>query len=172
MPGRARQSVCAAADLLVGAHREVQEIRSVAARRRFSVGRLRKSFARKRTDGVEHPIAAACAAGVAGTGIRIVGTVEIDDRNHQRLVDEPRQQLEHGTCPQRCMFADGFRAFELEAAREDRQPFEQRPLTHAQKLIGPVHERGQRLMPRQCIARSGRKQTKPVAQSARHFLDG
>ena len=90
---------------------------------------------------------------------------------HQRLVDQPRQQVEHRVRGEAVARADRLGGLQRPAAGEDRQPPQQRPLRLGQQVVAPVERRPQRLLARQRGPAAAGQQPEAVVQPPGDLLD-
>ena len=92
-----------------------------------------------------------------------IAAVAVFDRD-ERLLDEPREHVGDLARVEVVARAHVLDRLELEAAREDRQAPEQRPLVGLEQLVAPLERRGQRLLPR-------RRRMAPAAQEAEAVVE-
>ena len=92
----------------------------------------------------------------------LAGALAVD--HHQRLADEPRQQIEHVVLVDAVASAHLLGGVERPRGRKHRQPAEQLPFDIRQQLVTPVHGRLERPLPCDGRSRAAGQQPEPVLQ--------
>ncbi len=118
--------------------------------------RLHEPFARILADGLEETVPARA------------GTLAVS--HHQRLIDQPRQQIEHVALVDAVAAADLLGGLERPAGGEHGQTAEQLTFDMRQQLVAPVHGRLERPLPRDGCARAAGEQAEPVLQTRLDLL--
>lgn len=132
-------------ELRTGLLRECVEMREVGLARRLVFACLHQALLCVLPHRLEHPVA-------------LTSRVE----RHQRLLGQPRQEVEHVGLVEISGSADCHRGVEGEAAREGCQPAEQHALAFLEQIVTPVDERAQRLLAWQCRAVATGQETEAV----------
>ena len=115
-----------------------------------------ESFAGILTDGLQQSVAHGSALMLA---------------DHQRFVDQRREQVEYGARRNGVAGGHHLGGFEGPSAGERRQAAQHGPLVLRQERVTPVHRRSQRLLPGHGSSRARREQTEPIAQPRGNLLD-
>ena len=88
----------------------------------------------------------------------------------ERLLDQRRDEIEDRLGLERVGGGYGLGGIEREAAREDGQPAQQRPLGLGEEVVAPVDQRAQRLLAAQRGARAAGEQAEAVAEAVGDLL--
>ena len=83
----------------------------------------------------------------------------------QRLLDERSDQIEDILRRDRLRAADRLGCLQVETAGEDAQPVEDDLLVLLQQIVGPAHQRPQRLLALQCDATAAGEEFEAIVQS-------
>ena len=116
---------------------------------RARLARLREARRRELADGLQHPVPDVVALGVD---------------LHQRLVDEPRQQVEHRVRVDLVVGGDRLGRGDGEPARERRQASHQHALLRVQQIVAPRDRRLERLLARHRSARATGEEAEAVVE--------
>ena len=92
-------------------------------------------------------------------------------RDRERLVDQPRQQVEHGLVAREVGPADRFARVEVEAVSEDAQPPEEHPLGLAKEVVAPVDRRAERPLTRQGRAAPAGQDPEAVLEAGEEVVE-
>ena len=99
---------------------------------------------------------------VAGSAPAVVG-------DHQRLVHQQRELIEHLVALHVTAAGDRLGGVEVESAQKHRQPAKQDPLGFGQQRVRPVHRGAQGLLAAYRGARTAGQQPEPVMQAVEDF---
>lgn len=88
----------------------------------------------------------------------------------QTVVDQIGDAVEHVDRVRRVVGGDRLRKLQREAAGEDAEPPEQRPLPGSQQVVAPAHRVAQRLLPFREVAGAAGEQLQPIRQPREHGL--
>ena len=87
-----------------------------------------------------------------------------DHGRDERLLDEPREQIEYVALFDDRVGHDHLRGVEAEVGREYRQPYEDRALGIGEEVVTPRHDRFERAL-------AGLQESEPVVEARRDLFE-